>query len=81
MEFPKLEFAFELKVQVSSTQEVGVTAMGTRKIVPIMGGSFEGPEIKGIIVPGGYDWQLLRTDGVAEIDGCLAYRDGRLRIF
>ena len=68
MEFPKLEFAFELKVQVSSPQEIGTTAKGTRKIIPITGGSFEGPQIKGIVVPGGHDWQLLRTDGVAEID-------------
>ena len=47
---------------------MGVTTRGIRKIVPITGGSFEGPEIKGTIIPGGYDWQLLRTDGVAEIE-------------
>ena len=68
MEYPELEFAFELKVQVSPPQEMGVTAKGTRKIIPITGGSFEGPGIKGTIMPGGYDWQLIRTDGVAEVE-------------
>ena len=68
MEQPKLSFAFELRVEVTPPQEMGVTAKGTRKIVPITGGSFEGPEIRGTIVPGGYDWQLIRGDGVAEIE-------------
>jgi hypothetical protein len=68
MEPPKLEFAFELKIQVSPLPEVGKTAKGTRKIISITGGSFEGPQIKGTIVPGGYDWQLIRNDGVIEIE-------------
>jgi hypothetical protein len=68
MEHPPLEFAFELKILVTQPQEMGLTAKGNRKIVPIIGGSFEGPGIKGVIVQGGYDWQLLRTDGVTEID-------------
>ncbi len=80
MEDSKLEFAFELKVQISKPQEIGVTAKGTRRIVHITGGSFEGPGIKGMIVPGGYDWQLLRTDGVTEIDARYALKtdDGAL---
>jgi hypothetical protein len=68
MEPPKLEFAFELRVKVLPPQDMGVTAKGVRKIVSITGGSFEGPEIRGTIVPGGYDWQLIRGDGVAEIE-------------
>lgn len=68
MEQPKLEFAFELKVLVSAMQEMGETPKGVRRIIPITGGSFEGPFIKGTIVPGGYDWQLLRTDSVAEVE-------------
>jgi hypothetical protein len=68
MEQPKLEFAFELNIQVSLQPEVGTTGKGTRKIISITGGSFEGPQIKGSILPGGYDWQLVRNDGVIEID-------------
>lgn len=67
---PQLEFAFEIKISVEpgSMQEIGVTGKGLRRAIPILGGSFEGPEIKGEVVPGGYDWQLLRNDNVAEID-------------
>lgn len=68
MEQPKLEFAFEIKVHVWLPQEVGSTAKGIRRIIPITDGSFAGPKISGVVVPGGYDWQLIRTDGVAEID-------------
>ena len=68
MEHPKLEFAFELRIEVAPLPQVGMTSKGTRKIISITGGSFEGPGIKGTIVPGGYDWQLVRTDGIIEIE-------------
>ena len=68
MQPPKLEFAFELRVQASPLPEIVTVANGTRRVISITGGSFEGPQIKGTIVPGGYDWQLLRNDGVIEID-------------
>jgi len=70
MQTPQLEFAFEIKVNVEagSMQELGMTSKGLKRIIPILGGSFEGPAIKGIVVPGGYDWQLLRNDDVAEIE-------------
>ena len=45
----------------------GTTPYGERFRVPIIGGSFEGPDIKGRIVPGGADWQLLRSDGYLEL--------------
>ncbi|CAN5514968.1 DUF3237 domain-containing protein [soil metagenome] len=66
---PKLEFVFELRVDVSEgIRELGTTPKGIRRIIPLCGGSFEGPSIKGTILPGGYDWQLIRSDGVAEIE-------------
>nr|WP_294791617.1 DUF3237 domain-containing protein [uncultured Mucilaginibacter sp.] len=68
MEQPALEFSFRISVDVTSIQELGKTPKGIRKIVPIMGGTFEGPDIKGKVVAGGYDWQLLRSDDVVEID-------------
>lgn len=69
MQQPQLEFAFRISVDLTGgVQEVGETGKGIRKVVPITGGIFEGPNIKGTVVPGGYDWQLVRTDGVVEID-------------
>lgn len=69
MEQPLLEFCFRISIDVAGgMQELGKTGKGTRRIIPITGGRFEGPNIKGSVVAGGYDWQLLRPDGVIEID-------------
>ena len=35
---------------------------------PIASGSFEGPLLRGTVLPGGCDWTLLRSDGVLELD-------------
>jgi hypothetical protein len=37
-------------------------------IIPITGGRFEGPGFKGTVVPGAWDWQLVRADGCRELE-------------
>jgi len=37
-------------------------------IAPITGGTFEGPRLRGKVLPGGGDWLLTRPDGVVELD-------------
>ena len=64
---PRLEFAFEEIVTLGQAIPVGETPLGRRNIVPITGGTFAGPGIEGTIVAGGWDWQLMRTDGCTEI--------------
>jgi hypothetical protein len=54
----KLEFVWEEVVTLGPSSPVGATPRGKRNIVPITGGTFEGPHIKGKILPGGWDWQL-----------------------
>jgi len=63
-----LELAFEMHINVGKPIEVGVTPQGTRRIIPILGGSFKGEKIQGTVLEGGADWQLIRKDGVAEIE-------------
>src|SRR5688500_4787628 len=65
---PNLTFAFELRVQVGPPLVVGQVAGGTRRIVQILGGTFEGPAIKGRVVPGGADWQMIQADGFSALD-------------
>jgi hypothetical protein len=67
-ELPQLEFAFTATITLGTIQEVGATPHGRRRIIPITGGTFEGPAIKGAVEPGGADWQIIRTDNVAELD-------------
>jgi len=70
---PDAEFAFEEIVKLGPAVAPGETPKGNRNIIPITGGTFEGPGfagegIKGEIVPGGWDWQLIRADGCVEIE-------------
>ncbi|MEO6388287.1 MAG: DUF3237 domain-containing protein [Croceibacterium sp.] len=65
---PTLEFAFEEIVTLGTPVAPGDTPRGGRLIIPITGGTFEGPDIKGTVMPGGWDWQLRRTDGCTEVE-------------
>ncbi len=64
---PALEFAFEEIVTLGPDIPVGRTALGMRNIVPITGGTFAGSGLKGTILGGSWDWQLLRADGCRQI--------------
>lgn len=57
-EAPQLEFVVELKVKCEGAYQVGQTSHGNRFVIPIVGGTFEGPKMKGTILPGGADYQL-----------------------
>jgi uncharacterized protein DUF3237 len=64
---PRLEFAFEELVTLAPAASPGKTPYGSRNMIPITGGTFEGPGIKGTIIPGGWDWQLVRADGCVDV--------------
>ena len=58
-----------MHVKVGMPLDVGAVRYGTRRIAPLSGGTFEGPRLRGTILAGsGADWQLLRSDGVLEMD-------------
>ena len=64
----RLELAFEARVTVGTPFEVGDTPRGRRRVIPITGGTFEGPRIRGRVLEGGSDWQFVRPDGLAELE-------------
>jgi len=43
-------------------------SLGRRRIINITGGTFRGERLSGKVLPGGADWQVIRADGVAELD-------------
>ncbi|HYR32663.1 MAG TPA: DUF3237 domain-containing protein [Burkholderiales bacterium] len=64
----KLEPLLRAEITLAPPQELGETPLGRRRIIPITGGRFRGDRLAGRVLPGGADWQLIRTDGVAELD-------------
>lgn len=59
----------ELRVEVGVAQGIGAVPGGTRRTVPLAGGTFEGRHLRGVVLPGGSaDWLLVRADGVLELD-------------
>jgi len=63
----KTEHMWDAIVTIADAILLGVSKHGWRRIVPITGGTFEGPKIRGEVVPGGEDWQLTRPDGDTEL--------------
>ena len=71
---------FGARIALGPAQELGEGPRGRRRIIPITGGSFEGERLSGRVLAGGADWQLIRRDGVAELEAryTLETADGAL---
>ena len=67
-------------MQVGPPLDVGPVPGGRRRIIPILSGTFEGSGMKGRVLPGGADWQIVRADGLGELDTryTLETDDGKL---
>lgn len=60
---PELEFALQLKVTLGQFYSIDQTQHGRRNVIPITGGTFEGPLLRGTVLEGGADYQLSNADG------------------
>jgi hypothetical protein len=59
---------FRAEITLAPPQELGAAPHGLRRIIPITGGRVSGERVSGRVLPGGADWQIVRADGVAELD-------------
>ena len=59
-----------LRIEITLAQplELGDSPLGRRRIIHITGGRFSGERLSGRVLPGGADWQVIRADGVADLD-------------
>jgi hypothetical protein len=64
----KLQSLFQAEITLAKPQELGETPLGRRRIIGITGGRFSGERLSGRVLAGGADWQVIRSDGVAELD-------------
>lgn len=78
---PTLRHVADLRAEVTAPIDLGVSPVGRRRVIPIIGGSIEG-RINGRVIPGANDYQIIRSDGVLELqaryvietsDGALIY--------
>ncbi|WP_323785702.1 DUF3237 domain-containing protein [Thalassovita sp.] len=65
---PGLRHVCDLFVELDPIREMGAGQAGQRRIIPIVGGRVEGPEVTGKILNLGADWQTIWSNGVAELD-------------
>ncbi|MGE0605267.1 MAG: DUF3237 family protein, partial [Xanthobacteraceae bacterium] len=57
----------QIEADLEAPQLFGNTPYGERRVINITGGKVSGPRLRGKILPGGADWQIIRADGAADI--------------
>src|SRR5947209_9559615 len=78
---PCLTKVYRLEATLGQPLDVGTIAQGRRRIVPLTGGTFTGPELNGKLLPGASaDWQIVLRDGttVGDVRYTLQTDDGAL---
>jgi hypothetical protein len=78
---PSLKRVYRLEATLGGPLDLGHVAQGHRRIVPLTGGTFTGPELNGTLLPGvSADWQTVLPDGTAlgDIRYTLRTDDGAL---
>lgn len=64
---PALTLAMRFHVLIGAPQELGLVGGVRKRVIPITGGTVDGPRLQGKVLPGGADWQSIRPDGTADI--------------
>ena len=65
---PPLTHVATLHIDVGAAIEVGTTPQGVRRVVPITGGRVSGPLLTGRVLPGGADFQIIRSTTTTEVE-------------
>jgi Protein of unknown function (DUF3237) len=72
---------FRIHADLAEILSVGRTPIGERRMIAILGGRVEGEKLSGRILPGGADWQIVRSDGAADIKASYVIEtDGGARV-
>jgi hypothetical protein len=63
---PRLTLVYRLEATLGQPLDLGERPQGHRRIVPLTGGRFAGPGLRGTLLPGASaDWQTVLPDGTA----------------
>lgn len=74
MAVPRTEFVYEAIFELAPSMNLGQGPLGERRMVPITGGQFAGPRLRGTVLPGGADRQLVRRDGARMLNALYELR-------
>lgn len=64
---PRLAPLFNMVLRLGSSQDIGETPQGRRRVAWVEGGTFVGNRLRGEVLPG-EDWITQRTDGTFVLD-------------
>jgi len=83
---PTLALLYTSRIEIAAPLDLGAAPYGQRRVINITGGAFAGPRMSRRVLPGGADWQIVRSDGIVEVearytletdDGALIYISNR----
>lgn len=64
---PVLAYAFSVRATLAAPLEQGSVDGRRKRFIGITGGTVDGPKLKGVVLPGGGDWQAIGSGGLTEI--------------
>ena len=62
------QLLFQISFEVPRIVDLGETPYGIRRIAEVSGGVFEGPKLRGTVLPAGGDWIIIRPDKIMQLD-------------
>ena len=65
---PTLDYAFTARISLAAPVEQGEVSGGRKRFIAITGGTVDGPMLKGTIMPGGGDWQIIMPGGLTKVE-------------
>ncbi|WP_084655091.1 DUF3237 domain-containing protein [Nocardia altamirensis] len=67
-------YLFDIAIDLKPPLDIGPGPLGNRMFWPVIGGTFNGPKLRGEVLPGGGDWSLAAADGSGRVDVRLTLR-------
>ena len=63
------QLVFSVSLQIGATHDVGNTPYGRRRLLDVKGGTITGDRLKGTVMTGGLEYELVLSNGVVEYQG------------
>src|SRR3954452_20618478 len=68
------KYVFSLAIKIGAPIVAGDIGWGTRRVIPVLGGEVRGPDMRGMILASGADFQIMRPNGFTELEAKYAFQ-------